>query len=247
MASGQVWNAYQPKLDIATGCIIGAEALVRWLHPERGPIAPDDFIPLLEEHGRAGDLTFHVLVKALEDAALWERSGRPIGISINVPAPLLAEEEFIEQIRQMLNDCPIPPDRLTIEVSEAAVMHNAQRAIAALANWRSIGINVAIDDYGTAGLPLDCLQNLPAAELKIDRSFIQTIGSDDRNAFMVRSSIDLAHELGMCAVAEGVESDACLEMLRDFGCDRGQGFYIGRPMSAANLSVFLGGNAREAA
>jgi EAL domain-containing protein (putative c-di-GMP-specific phosphodiesterase class I) len=247
MASGQVWNSYQPRLDIATGSIIGAEALVRWLHPERGPIAPDDFIPLLEEHGRAGDLTFHVLVRALEDAAQWERSGRPVGVSINLSAALFAEEEFIEQIRQVLNHCPVPPDRLTIEVSEAAVMRNAQRAIAALASWRSIGINVAIDDYGTAGLPLDCLQNLPAAELKIDRSFVQTIDTDERNAFMVRSSIELAHDLGMKAAAEGVESDTCLQILRELGCDHGQGFYIGRPMSAANLSVFLGGNTRDAA
>ena len=247
MASGQVWNAYQPKLDIATGEIIGAEALVRWLHPQRGPIAPDNFIPLVEEHGRARDLTFHVLVKALEDAASWERGGRPIGVAVNLSAALLAEDDFIDQIRQTLQHSPVPPERLTVEISESAVIHDSTSAVMALQSWRELGVNISIDDYGTGQSNLGYLQKLLASEIKIDRSFVQTIGNDGRNAVMVRSTISLAHELGMKIVAEGVENQACLDMLRDFGCDTGQGFYIGRPMSAGNLSVFLGGNAREAA
>ncbi|MDB5698232.1 MAG: hypothetical protein JWN69_1036, partial [Alphaproteobacteria bacterium] len=124
MASGQVWNAYQPKLDIVSGEIIGAEALVRWLHPQRGPIAPDNFIPLVEEHGRARDLTFHVLVRALEDAVRWEAAERPIGVAVNVSATLLGDEDFIEQVRETLENSPLPNNRVTIEVTESAAMNN---------------------------------------------------------------------------------------------------------------------------
>ena len=247
MLSGQMWNAYQPKLDIATGNIVGAEALVRWLHPKRGPIAPDNFIPLVEEHGRIRDLTSHVFARALEDAASWDRSGRPIGIAVNVSAALLGDEAFVEQMRQMLRYSPIPPERVTIEVTESAAMLNPDKAIAALSSWRGLGVNISIDDYGTGQSSLGYLQKLPATELKIDRSFVETITDDERNAIMVRSTIALAHELGMTVVAEGIESAACLKALAKMGCDLGQGFYIGRPMSASNLSVFLGGNHREAA
>lgn len=247
MASGQVWNAYQPKLDIATGRITGAEALVRWLHPRRGPIAPDDFIPLVEEHGRARDLTFHVLVKALEDAGLWERSGRPVGVAVNVPLALVAEEGFVDQVRQTLHHGPVPPERLTIEVTGSTARHDVRRIGQALAGWRALGVAISIDDRGAGGPAPELLRKLPADEIKIDRSLVQTIAADPRGAASMRSMIELAHKLGMKVVAEGVEDEACLLLLKELGCDAGQGFYIGRPMSAGNLSVFLGGNTREAA
>jgi EAL domain-containing protein (putative c-di-GMP-specific phosphodiesterase class I)/CHASE2 domain-containing sensor protein len=247
MMSGQVWNAYQPKLDLKTGRIIGAEALVRWLHPQRGPIAPDNFIPLIEQHGRAGDITFHVLARALEDVAQWDEAGLPIGVAVNVSASLLSDGEFIDQIRKTLEATNTPTDRITIEVTESATMKDPEQAIRALRSWRALGLNISIDDYGTGQSSLGYLQKLPATELKIDKSFVQTINDDARNAIMVRSTIALAHELGMKVVAEGIEDEACLQTLTEFGCDTGQGYHIGRPMSAANLRVFLQGERRQAA
>lgn len=232
MASGQLWNAYQPKLDIASGRIFGAEALVRWLHPVRGPIAPDSFIPLVESAGRARDLTTHVLGQALEDARHWEEQGHKLSVAVNVSATLLADHEFIEMVRQMFSMSPIATERVTIEVTESAAMASPERAIAALESWRSLGVNISIDDYGTGQSSLGYLQKLPATELKVDKSFVQTVSSDQRNAIMVRSTIALAHELGMKVVAEGIEDAACLAALRDMGCDVGQGYYIAKPMSA---------------
>jgi diguanylate cyclase len=247
MAHGQVWNAYQPKLDFRTGRIIGVEALVRWLHPSRGSIAPDGFIPMVEEHGRARDLTAHVLEQALDDALHWEMLGYPISIAVNVSATLLADHEFIELVGQRLQSSALPTSRVTIEVTESAAMDSPERAIAALESWRALGVSISIDDYGTGQSSLGYLQKLPATELKIDKSFVQTIGTDHRNAIMVRSTIALAHELGIKVVAEGIEDAECLQVLSEMGCDTGQGYHIARPMAADQLSAFLSDRAREAA
>jgi diguanylate cyclase len=247
MMSGQIWNAYQPKLDIASGRIVGAEALVRWLHPQRGPISPDSFIPLIEQHGRGGDLTFHVLARALEDVAQWDEAGLPIGVAVNVSASLLSDPQFIGQVRETLDDREIPTNRITIEVTESAVMKDPEQAIIALESWRALGLNVSIDDYGTSRSSPAYLQTLPANEVKIDRCFVQTINHDSRNAIMVRSTITLAQELGMTVVAVGIEDEACLRTLGEYSCDTAQGYHIGRPMSAANLRVFLQGGRRQAA
>ncbi|HEY9553558.1 putative bifunctional diguanylate cyclase/phosphodiesterase [Allosphingosinicella sp.] len=247
MESGQLWNAYQPKLDIRSGQIVGVEALVRWMHPERGPIAPDSFVPLVEEHGRARDLTVHVLEQALEDAFRWSEEGHPIGVAVNVSATLLRDHEFIELVGQILARSAVPTGRVTIEVTESAAMNSPEQAIAALESWRALGVAISIDDYGTGQSSLGYLQKLPATELKIDKSFIQTICTDSRNAIMVRSTVALAHELGMKVVAEGIEEAACLHLLEQMGCDTGQGYFIGRPMSAKALLDFLSERSREAA
>jgi EAL domain-containing protein (putative c-di-GMP-specific phosphodiesterase class I) len=247
MASGQLWNAYQPKLDLASGRIVGAEALVRWEHPQMGPISPDTFIPLVEEQGRARDLTAFVLEQALEDALVWEEAGFPIGVAVNVSATLLADHEFIEMVGQVLQRSPLVAERVTIEVTESATMSSPERAIAALESWRGHGVQIAIDDYGTGQSSLGYLQKLPATELKIDKSFVRTVGSDQRNAIMVRSTIALAHELGMRVVGEGVEDASCLRALTEIGCDTAQGYFIGRPMSGADLLDYLDERERAAA
>ena len=247
MASGQLWNAYQPKLDLRTGQIAGVEALVRWDHPERGSIGPDEFIPMVEDHGRARDLTMHVLNQALEDAAIWEESGFPLGVAVNVSATLLADHAFIELVGQTLQHSRIPTSRVTIEVTETAAMHSPEQAIAALGSWRALGLNIAIDDYGTGQSSLNYLQMLPASELKIDKAFVKSVSSDQRNAIMVRSTIALAHELGMTVVAEGIEDSGCLRHISEMGCDVAQGYYIGRPMPAWALPHFLGSRMRAAA
>ncbi len=247
LVTGQRWNAYQPKLDLKTGAIVGAEALVRWHHPKRGPIQPDGFIPIVEENGRSRDLTVYVLNHAIEDALHWKELGFPLGIAVNVSANLLADHEFIEMVAQILQSSRLPNSRVTIEVTESAAMDNPDRAIAALESWRGHGVNISIDDYGTGQSSLGYLQKLPATELKIDKSFVQTIGVDQRNAIMVRSTIVLAHELGMKVVAEGIEDAECLQLLTEMGCDSGQGYHIARPMSADAMIEYLAERARHAA
>ena len=247
MAGDQVWNAYQPKLDLATGRIVGVEALVRWDHPERGLIPPDGFIPMIEDHGRARDLTLHVLDRCLADALRWRDQGYDLSVAINLSATLLLDVTFVELLRARLENSPVPAARITVEVTESAAMRDPERAIPTLQSWRDLGLNISIDDYGTGQSSLAYLQKLPATELKIDKSFVKTIAEDPRNAIMVRSTIALAHELGMTVVAEGVEDASCLAALVEMGCDTAQGWHIGEPMPAATLAAFLADQARQAA
>jgi EAL domain-containing protein (putative c-di-GMP-specific phosphodiesterase class I)/CHASE2 domain-containing sensor protein len=239
MAAGHVWNAYQPKLDIGGNRIIGVEALVRWDDPVRGPIAPDDFIPIVEEQGRARDLTLHVLDQALRDAVDWRMHGHDLVVAVNVSATLLLDEPFVELLRCKLSQASLPADRITIEVTESAAMKHPEQAIAALESWRTLGVNISIDDYGTGQSSLAYLQQLPANELKIDKSFVRTVATDRRNAIMVSSTIAMAHQLGMKVVAEGVEDAECLAHLRGIGCDTAQGWQIARPMPAADITNLL--------
>lgn len=247
MAQGQVWNAYQPKLDIASRRIIGVEALVRWLHPQRGPIGPDSFIPVLEQNGRMRELTTYVLAQAIEDACAWEAAGYPLSVAVNVSATLLADHAFIEQVGQMLQLSRLPRERITIEITETAAINSADTAVSALQSWRGLGVQVSIDDYGTGQSSLGYLQKLPATELKIDKSFVESVATDQRSAIMVRSTIALAHELGMKVVAEGIEDGECLKALSGMRCDTGQGYFISRPISAGAITEFLAERSREAA
>ena len=239
MAAGLVWNAYQPKLDLRSGRIVGAEALVRWTHPTRGLIGPDQFIPLVEQHGRARDLTAHVLAGALDDAARWRRQGSDLGIAVNVSATLLADDEFVALVRAKLAGCAVPRDRITLEVTETAAMHDPELAIAALESWRALGVQISIDDFGTGQSSLGYLQKLPATELKIDKSFIGAMVGDRRNAVLVRSTVAMAHELGLKVVAEGVETADCLALLAEMDCDTAQGWLIGHPLAAGAFDELL--------
>ncbi len=239
MANGEVWNAYQPKLDIGSGRIVGVEALVRWDHPVRGQISPDRFIPLVEANGRANDLTFHVLTRALADASAWRAAGLNLSIAVNISATLLLDATFAVLLEREITAARLPADRITLEVTEAAAMKDQDRAIAALESWRALGVNISIDDYGTGQSSLSYLQTLPATELKIDKSFVTSIATDPRNAIMVRSTIALAHELGMKVVAEGIEDADCLAALAGMGCDTAQGFLIGRPMTVTAITALI--------
>lgn len=247
MANGEVWNAYQPKLDVASGRITGVEALVRWDHPERGKIGPDKFIPLVEANGRAKDLTFHVLTRALADAAAWRAAGLDLSVAVNISATLLLDAAFAVMLEREINAARLPAERITLEVTESAAMKDSDRAIAALESWRTLGVSISIDDYGTGQSSLSYLQTLPATELKIDMSFVRTLATDPRNAIMVRSTIALAHELGMKVVAEGVEDADCLARLADMGCDTAQGYHIGRPMTWDAISALVEERGRAAA
>jgi EAL domain-containing protein (putative c-di-GMP-specific phosphodiesterase class I) len=247
LAAGQIWNAYQPKLDIASGRIVGAEALVRWSHPQRGPVPPDKFIPIVEAQGRARDLTLHVLRCALGDAAGWRARGLALGVAVNISATLLRDPAFAVMLEEEIAAAQVPAECLTLEVTESAAMKDSVEAIAALDSWRALGVAISIDDYGTGQSSLAYLQTLPATELKIDKSFVTDLAANGRNAIMVRSTIALAHELGMKVVAEGIEDGDCLARLAEMGCDTGQGWHIGRPMPAAELAALSAGQERAAA
>jgi EAL domain-containing protein (putative c-di-GMP-specific phosphodiesterase class I)/CHASE2 domain-containing sensor protein len=168
LASGDIWNAYQPKLDIASGRILGCETLVRWNHPQRGPIPPDKFIPILEAQGRARDLTLHVLRRALEDAAGWRADGLELGVAVNISATLLLDPDFAALLETEIAAARLPAEQLTLEVTESAAMRDSETALAALHSWRALGVQISIDDYGTGQSSLAYLQTLPATELKID-------------------------------------------------------------------------------
>jgi EAL domain-containing protein (putative c-di-GMP-specific phosphodiesterase class I)/CHASE2 domain-containing sensor protein len=247
IAAGEIWNAYQPKLDIASGRIVGAEALVRWSHKQRGPIPPDRFIPIVEAQGRARDLTLHVLRRALADAAGWRARGLALGVAVNISATLLLDPDFASMLEEEIAAARIPADCVTLEVTESAAMKDSDEAIAALMSWRALGVHISIDDYGTGQSSLAYLQTLPATELKIDKSFVTDLAANDRNAIMVRSTIALAHELGMKVVAEGIEDGDCLARLADMGCDTGQGWHIGKPMPADALASLSAEQERAAA
>jgi EAL domain-containing protein (putative c-di-GMP-specific phosphodiesterase class I)/GGDEF domain-containing protein len=247
MAAGEVWNAYQPKLDLATGEICGVETLVRWTHRERGPVGPDRFIPIVEAHGRAEELTAHVLRQALADAERWNSMGHRLSVAVNISATLLEERGFITWLADELRTSPVDPGKITLEVTEAAAVKDVEQAAAALQEWRALGVVISIDDYGTGQSSLGYLQRLPAGELKIDKSFVQNLVEDQRDVIMVRSTVALAHQLGMKVVAEGVEDEATLALLKAAECDVAQGWLIGRPMPAEQLEAFLATDRKLAA
>ncbi|HYJ29564.1 MAG TPA: EAL domain-containing protein [Allosphingosinicella sp.] len=237
---GHLRNFYQPKLDLASGRINAVEALVRWFHPERGLLPPDTFVPLIEENGRAGDLTRHVLAEALARAMRWrDEDGLALGVAVNVSAGLLGDAAFMAELREMVRASGLPAGALTLEVTESAAMADPEASIAALEAWRSLGVGVSIDDFGTGQSSLGYIRTLPATELKIDRSFVSDLCLTPRNAIMVRSTIAMAHELGLEVVAEGVEDQACLAALAAMGCDVAQGYLISRPVAGEDIAALV--------
>ncbi len=236
LRSGAITVLYQPKLNLATRRIDAVEALVRWNHPERGLLPPDCFIPLFEERGRIDDLTIAVLSKALSDMLAWCERGLTIGVAVNISAPLLTSESFTNRALALVGRSGAPAHRLTFEVTESAQFEDTNKAIAALERFRATGIRISMDDYGTGQSALNYLKLLPLTELKIDRMFVAQAHVDRGDAMLVRSTVQLAHELGLQVVAEGVEEAACLAFLEQIGCDYAQGYLVGRPLGAEALA-----------
>lgn len=233
--SGQIWVAYQPKYDMKSGTVIGAEALVRWLHPERGAIRPDNFVPMAEESGRITKLTRFVLDTALGDfATITSATQRPV-VAVNLSTTLLSAPNLVEIICDALWRNGVLPEQLILEVTESAAMTSDENALAVLERFRSMGIGISIDDYGTGQSTLNYLKRLPATELKIDQSFVRAIADSRSDEILVNSTIQLGHQLGMKVVAEGVETSDVLERLEAFGCDVVQGYLIGKPMPFNNF------------
>jgi diguanylate cyclase len=223
---------YQPKVSLPTGDIIGAEALVRWQHPRRGLVMPDEFIPVAERTGLISALTTSVLRLAITQAVQWHNNGHQLPIAVNISARSLLDPNFVETVIGLLHDQQSSPDLLYLEITESAIMKNPAEACAVLARLRVFGVRISIDDFGTGHSSLAYLRSLPADELKIDRTFVSQLDGPDNDELIVTMAIQLAHAMGMKVVAEGVERAAVEQRLFELGCDTAQGYFYSRPVPA---------------
>ncbi len=233
--AGELVLFYQPQVRIADGTVTAAEALVRWRHPERGLLPPGEFLPIAEDAGLEIPLTYHLLRLALQDAAAWHRAGRPLVVSVNVSPNCLLDEAFASVVREALDASGLAPPLLRLEVTESGMMTDPDRAVAVLQRVQKDGVQLSIDDFGTGFSSLNQLKRITADELKIDRTFIQNLATDPGDAVLVRSAIDLAHNLDLSVTAEGIEDLDALIMLRELGCDHAQGFALAPPVPADEL------------
>ena len=236
---GEVWVAYQPKLELATRRIIGAEALARWTHPQKGPIAASEFIAAAEQHDRIAKLTDFILDQAIAAASSINRRHPGFGMAVNLSARLLSDRGFVLRLGARLARYNLKPELLTLELTETAALIGNGVEIEMISSLRDLGVNISIDDYGTGLSTLEYLKKVPASEIKIDQSFIRSLTDNRSDRLMVQSTIGLAHSLGRKVVAEGVERRDILDALAEMGCDVAQGFIIGRPMSVESLAKRL--------
>ena len=230
---------YQPKVDSQTSRVSGVEALVRWDHPTRGLLAPDAFLPLAEDAGLMRELTMAVLEQSLDQVAQWRANGRVLSVAVNLSASSLVDLELPQRVNELLEARNLPASALELEITEDFLMGDRERAREILTQLRTLGIRVAVDDFGTGYSSLAYLRELPIDELKLDRSFVQPMADDPRAAAIVRSTISLAHSLGMRLVAEGVENEITADHLAVSGCDVSQGFYFSCALPADELEEWL--------
>jgi len=243
---GELVLYYQPQVNINTGDVVGVEALVRWQHPDRGLVFPDQFIPLAEHTGLIGPLTRHVLDTALAQARTWSDAGRPLTVSVNLAARNLLDEGLPDQVAELLVAHGVAPELLELEVTETAIMTDPVQAQQVLEQLATLGTRISIDDFGVGYTSLGQLKNLPVSEIKIDQSFVMTMIEDPSNALIVRSVVDLGHNLGFKLVAEGVETEQILTALAGLGCDVAQGYHFSRPITAAAFDRWCEGQHRLA-
>ncbi|MDN3919248.1 putative bifunctional diguanylate cyclase/phosphodiesterase [Roseateles violae] len=231
---------YQPQVRLSDGALIGAEALLRWRHPTRGPISPAEFIPLAEDTGLIVPIGRWVLETACAQAARWQgQPGKPQQVAVNVSARQLRQPDFVETVDQILHETGCPPQALELEVTESLLLEDAEGAIELLGRLSSRGVRVAIDDFGTGYSSLSYLKRMPVQTLKIDRSFVSELSSDANVAAIARTVIVLARSLGLDVLAEGVETAEQAAWLRREGCDWAQGWYYGRPAPAEDFSLIV--------
>jgi predicted signal transduction protein with EAL and GGDEF domain len=232
---------YQPKADSRSRRVIGVEALVRWQHPEYGLVGPDQFIVLAETTGLIRPLTSYVLDSALRERQRWLAVGHDLSVAVNVSARCLLDLKFPLDVATMLGDSGVPPERLVLEITESAIMNDPVRALEVLNQLHAMNVGLSIDDFGTGYSSMAYLKDLPVDELKVDRSFVTHMRAEPKGHTIVRSTIDLAHNLGLKVVAEGVEDEETWQALDLLGCDTIQGYYLARPMSTADLAPWLAG------
>ena len=230
---------YQPKIEVSDGRVRGVEALVRWCHPERGLLGPDEFIDAAQETSLIGPLTRYIVDEALRQCQEWARGGHKLMVSVNVSTRNLIDTQFPDDLARLLDKWQVPPSLLELEVTETAVIADPFRMKAVLERLGAMGLRLSVDDFGTGYTSLGYLTRLPINELKIDRSFVSNMTHSEQDEVIVRSTIDLGRNLGLEVVAEGVESAEVLERLRSLGCDVAQGFLMSRALSADELTAWL--------
>ena len=239
LANDELILHYQPKIGISTGNVVGVEALVRWQHPQRGLVFPDHFIPMAEHTGLIGALTRHVLNTALAQVRRWMDAGQPLTVSVNLSARNLLDERLPETVEELLATHGVPAQLFEFEVTESALLIEPVRAKRLLAELSALGARISIDDFGAGYTSLSQLKTLPVDELKIDKSFVMTMSEEASSDLIVHSVIDLGHNLGLSIVAEGVENEQTLAVLKSYGCDVAQGYYFSRPVAPEVLTAWL--------
>jgi EAL domain-containing protein (putative c-di-GMP-specific phosphodiesterase class I) len=230
---------YQPKINARTGTLSSVEALVRWHHPTLGLRQPDEFIPLAETTAIIHALTTEVLRLALSQARKWADAGRSISVAVNISARSLLDPRFPAHVQELLDAHGVAPHLLSLELTETAVMTDRDLGLTVLQALDAMGVSLSIDDFGTGYSSMSYLKTLPIKELKIDRSFVMGMAKDTGSAVIVRSAVDLGHNLGMTVVAEGVQDATARRVLADMGCDLVQGYEICRPIPARELELWM--------
>lgn len=230
---------YQPKADLKTGRVIGAEALMRWQHPKRGMIPPGQFIPLAEHTGLIKPLTEWAIQTALRQIQAWQKEGIDLIVAVNLSARNLLDPDLPHQIGRFLKEFGVAPDRLELEITESVIMADPARAMDCLTQLNQMGLRLSVDDFGTGYSSLAYLKRLPVHELKIDQAFVQGLMKDRKDAAIVRAAIDLGHGMGLTQVAEGVEDQQTWHGLIALGCDMVQGSFLSMPLPAADLARWL--------
>jgi EAL domain-containing protein (putative c-di-GMP-specific phosphodiesterase class I) len=237
--TGQVEVHVQPQARTDDGAVRSVEALVRWEHPDRGHISPDEFIPVAERSGLIGPLTTRVLDLSLAAVADWRRTGVDLGIAVNLSSRSLLDADLVDEVSRLLRRHGVPAERLTLEVTESSVMADPARATALLHELRDLGVRLSVDDFGTGYSSLSYLKRLPVHEVKIDRSFVTGLHDRRGDTAIVRAIVDLGGNLGLEVVAEGVEDRETWDLLAAMGCDIVQGWHLGRPMPTSALLSWL--------
>jgi len=223
---------YQPKVALADRSCLSAEVLLRWRHPTRGFVPPDQFIPFAEQTGCIKSITRWVLARGLAQLAAWRAGGLDMSLNINVSTRDLVQQDLPSFVRNLLLAEGVAARHLCLEVTESAIMEDPAHALASLQALHEMGVRLSIDDFGTGYSSLAYLKKLPVQELKIDRSFVMNLDADDNDLNIVRSTIVMAHHMGLTVVAEGVETESVAAKLRMLGCDGAQGYLFGRPLAA---------------
>ncbi|MET8192986.1 bifunctional diguanylate cyclase/phosphodiesterase [Micromonospora sp. NPDC005222] len=237
---GELEVYFQPKVTLRDRRLVGVECLARWEHPAHGSVAPDDFVAVAEHTGQLGRLTEFVLRESLRRSRDWSHGDQPLSVAVNLAGRTLTDQHFPALVRDLLTEYGVPPQRLTLEVTEAGVLDGTERPIPILRSLRDLGVRLSVDDFGTGNSSLAQLRRLPVHEVKVDRSFVQGMATDPGDLAIVNAVVTLSQQFGLAVVAEGVESELTLELLQDIGCEIGQGFLFSRPLPYERLEAWFG-------
>jgi diguanylate cyclase (GGDEF)-like protein len=230
---------YQPIIDLDDGRVRGAEGLVRWQHPEHGLIPPGAFVQTVEQTGLIGPLTRHVLERSIAECAAWRQDGREMSVAVNLSVRNLLDHDLPKEIERLLSVYGLPPQSLQLEITESMIMSDPERALATVSRLSRLGARLSVDDFGTGYSSLANLRKMPIDELKIDRSFVSPMMRNESDLIIVRSTINLGHDLGLNVIAEGVEDSPTLDHLAVLGCDLAQGYHVSKPMPADAFNDWL--------